>query len=293
MYLPVLGDCISKTINVLVKSRSIGAKFWDAHHFPLIPDNFESKTLRDFNQIEDNFGDFNKLLALGECHGAFVESRSVNTEHSDMIYNIFKIGIKLLDSCSSKMNHLIIHKYANPKPNQSNSYEGSLRNNLTSTEKQILIRYLVMIQSLSQTISSFSFDTVSKLYTHIHQQIQNFTQINLLNYVTILTKKKKTFSNAAKYVLEILSGTRHDELLKLNTQANTHDSKELKNEPIPKFHIQILRITMNTILQEKNKSKGLFKDLDLKEEQYAEIMAFLPKLHDFEMILRFEGNLNV
>jgi flagellin-specific chaperone FliS len=58
---------------------------------------------------------------------------------------------------------------------------------------------------------------------------------------------------------------------------------------MPKFEIQMTRLLMNTILQEKSKAKGFFKDTDLREDQYVDIQEFLQKLHEFELILNFES----
>lgn len=195
-----------------------------------------------------------------------------------------------MNNASETMNNIIISKYANPITNSENFYEGSIHNNVSSAEKNVLIRYLIIMYGLRSTLDSFTPNTISILNNHIHQTIQSFIQINISEYSSLFTKKKKVSTNAMKYGLEIIS----EKVVLLDRMSSVKGSKPQLFEcsdnlmPVPKFQIQMIRLILNTILLGRVKQRGLFKEVDLKDEQYTEITTFIHALHEYEAVLGFK-----
>lgn len=283
-----MGDCICKPTNIFFKSPYIGAKVWDIHHFEALKDNFGINIQQRCDLAEDQFGDFNELVASSEAKGLLNVARKVCTSDTwDVLLNIVQTGIKLMDTSWENMNSIIVTKYAHPNIDHGNTYEAAIKNNISAVEKQILVRYLVIIHGLSMTFNSFNFDTISSIYNGIHQNIQSFVQTKLAEYAALFGKKKTSYEGAIKYCLDIISSSgakSDDENAARTPPASTHT-------PMFNFQFQMLRLVVFTILQERSKAKGIFKDSGLKEEQYNELQTFMNQLHTYEYITRFESSI--
>ncbi|KAK2551270.1 Cytoplasmic FMR1-interacting protein 2 [Acropora cervicornis] len=254
-------------------------------------DAAEDKTVVQYNLL-------GKMDSIREEHMITASNNTRNTEHYKELTNLALRGLRLLSSWTAQVMELyswkLLHptdKYANPQcPEKAEEYERATRYNYNSEEKFALVEVIAMIKGLYGLMSRLEPSFSEAIRRSIHDEVQNFIQINLREPLRKAVKSKK-----AALLKTILLSIRE-------TGGDWTDAQHGRQDPIMKgekdpncsneqcvicsvVQLYMVRTMLESLVSEKGGKKVMRKELE--KETVEGIETFLKHSFFFEKLLRF------
>jgi len=193
-YVPLYGDMQIYLETYIRGSPHFDEKLWGVP----IADTKIAQEYELVNHLESVRNAHHDYLAkfsntINEYRAALLENKPNNFNNAKEICNTVLQGLQLLGSWSCLVLQQSAYKYARPKAGEEFTveYERVVKGNYQPEEKSALVEFIAMIKGLANVMLREDGLLSPLIARCIHDEIQEFIQINLREMIRHASKKKK------------------------------------------------------------------------------------------------------
>jgi len=269
-----------------------------------------------WERIKANFTSYstNLLCVLRNIdHFEFVKAcDKENTARMRIVYEIVKDGLGYIADWNGVLLRVMAWKFTHPCPQEhldkigadhttaGFEYERLIKYNFTKTELTKFVDIMTMIKSLSGILDRTKVKLASIIRFHIHHQVQQIVQGNLLPILHRMDKRKKdSFAGLLRLrhmTADWIDGVEPIEDYKAySRKLGQIDAVHPARVVGPTYvQLQLLRSEVFALYDEKSlarKRSGLFGKSDLDKEDVADLEQFYHESFFYPYMLDFAGTL--